>query len=527
MVGASELPFRLLARRHGAQLCYTPMLHAADFVQRAHAPFDTPAGRGVGPLHTTPLDAPLVAHFCGNQPAVLLAAARRAQPYVAAVDLNLGCPQRSAHAAHYGAFLLDAADRPLVLRIVSTLARGLAVPVFCKIRLLDALEDTLAFVRQLEDAGCALLAVHGRTRGDPMHRRSGPADLQQIAAIKRALRIPVLSNGNVRNGAELLAALRETGADGVMTAEGALDDPSIFHAAARAAQAERKRLRAAKREARRLQEECRRAGGESAIHTKALREAKAALRALPVIEAAGSGASDDREAAAAGGRGAALRLAFEYLALAEAYPPPINCVVFHVRRMCKPMLLQYELLAPLLAAATTKGVERVLRRAAELEEGRAVFTPGQRFVADPPEELALAAAMAAYPSLSPAEAEAAARAASRAASERKRRKFEERMAKKARAEGKPESHYLREGLAPPPREAIMRLRDLPAEERAATWKQSFGRHCFECYMDGRCPWELDARGCGFLHPGDDVALEEESRRVEKLACEAEREAACG
>jgi tRNA-dihydrouridine synthase 1 len=232
MVGGSELAFRLLARRHGAQLCYTPMMHADRFVE----PCFVAGPRGVGPLRTQPDDAPLVAHFCGNDPATLLAAGKRAERYCVAVDLNLGCPQRSAHSGRYGSFLADEVDRPLVLEIVATLARGLRVPVFCKIRLQDEPEETLRYARQLQQAGCALLAVHGRVRGDPLHRRKGPADLRQVAAVKAALRIPVLTNGNVRDAGELLASLSTTKADGVMSAEGALDDPAIFaRAAVRAA----------------------------------------------------------------------------------------------------------------------------------------------------------------------------------------------------------------------------------------------------------------------------------------------------
>ena len=123
---------------------------------------------------------------------------------VVAVDLNLGCPQRSAQAGHFGAFLCDPVDRKLLLSIVSTLSRSLRVPFFCKIRLLNELEDTLEFAHRLQDAGCSLLAVHGRYRGSPMHRRDGPAHLDQIAAIKQRLSIPVITNGNVRNAAELV-----------------------------------------------------------------------------------------------------------------------------------------------------------------------------------------------------------------------------------------------------------------------------------------------------------------------------------
>eukprot|EP01050_Picozoa_sp_SAG11_P030854 SAG11_NODE_9311_length_923_cov_1.446602_1_plen_207_part_10 len=153
MVGGSELAFRLLARRHGAQLCYTPMIGCEEFA----AP-----GGGVGLLERHVDDSPLVAHFSGNDPQALLTAARQAERCsgVVAVDLNLGCPQRSARAGHFGAFLcVEPADRLLVLRIVSALAKQLTVPVFCKIRLLDELDETLAFAEQLQGAGCALLAV--------------------------------------------------------------------------------------------------------------------------------------------------------------------------------------------------------------------------------------------------------------------------------------------------------------------------------------------------------------------------------
>lgn len=243
MVGGSELAYRLLARRHGAQLCYTPMMQSATFL----APKKTE--RGIGQLEVHPDDSPLVAHFSGNDPSTLLAACKRAErlPGVVAVDLNLGCPQRSAHSGHYGAFLcVEPSDRQLVLKIVETLAKSLTVPVFCKIRLLDdGIDATVSFARQLESAGCALLAVHGRYRGSPLHRRDGPAHLDQIREIKRALAIPVLTNGNVRNAAELIETLAFTGCDGVMTAEAALDDPAIFARARTLRETEHARLTAA------------------------------------------------------------------------------------------------------------------------------------------------------------------------------------------------------------------------------------------------------------------------------------------
>ena len=143
MVGGSELAFRLLARRHGAQLCYTPMILCDDFCK---------PGAGVALLERHPDDCPVVAHFAGNDADKLLEVAKRAEACsgVVAVDLNLGCPQRSAQSGHFGAFLCEPADRRLLLSIVSTLARSLTVPFFCKIRLLDELDDTLEFAQQLQ-----------------------------------------------------------------------------------------------------------------------------------------------------------------------------------------------------------------------------------------------------------------------------------------------------------------------------------------------------------------------------------------
>jgi tRNA-dihydrouridine synthase 1 len=144
MVGGSELAFRLLCRRHGADLCYTPMLYSGRFA--------ADAAYRAAELQTCAADAPLVAHFCGNDPATLLAAAKLAEPHCVAVDLNLGCPQRVAHTGHFGSYLMGLEERPLVLSIVRTLATSLRVPLFCKIRLQDELQDTLTYCRQLKEA---------------------------------------------------------------------------------------------------------------------------------------------------------------------------------------------------------------------------------------------------------------------------------------------------------------------------------------------------------------------------------------
>mmetsp|Transcript_23373 Transcript_23373/g.30525 ORF Transcript_23373/g.30525 Transcript_23373/m.30525 type:complete len:204 (-) Transcript_23373:37-648(-) len=112
--------------------------------------------------------------------------------------------------------------------MVYAAATHLEVPIFCKIRLCNRLKDTLDFARGLQNAGCSVLAVHGRKRGSKKMRRCGPADLQAIKAVRDAVDIPVISNGNIQEQGDIQKCLSATKADGVMSAEGILKNPGIF-----------------------------------------------------------------------------------------------------------------------------------------------------------------------------------------------------------------------------------------------------------------------------------------------------------
>ncbi|KAG4933465.1 hypothetical protein JHK87_047467 [Glycine soja] len=217
MVDNSELPFRMLCRKYGAQGAYTPMLHSRIFTETEKYRNEE--------FTTCKEDRPLFVQFCANDPDVLLAAARKVEPFCDYVDINLGCPQRIAKRGYYGAFLMD--NLPLVKSLVEKLAVNLQVPVSCKIRLFPNLEDTLKYARMLEEAGCMLLAVHGRTR-DEKDGKKFRADWNAIRAVKNAVRIPVLANGNIRHMDDVRDCLEETGVEGVLSAETLLENPALF-----------------------------------------------------------------------------------------------------------------------------------------------------------------------------------------------------------------------------------------------------------------------------------------------------------
>lgn len=135
------------------------------------------------------------------------------------------CPQRIARRGNYGAFLMD--KLPVVKSLVEKLAQNLHVPVSCKIRVFPNLLDTLSYAKMLEEAGCSLLAVHGRTR-DEKDGKKFRADWNIIKAVKNSLRIPVLANGNIRHMDDVHSCLEETGCDGVLSAETLLENPALF-----------------------------------------------------------------------------------------------------------------------------------------------------------------------------------------------------------------------------------------------------------------------------------------------------------
>lgn len=227
-------------------LAYTPMFHARLFAEtpkyrESHfqptrtslpSPPDVYHAKQLSQadLHldgNTAIDRPLFVQFCANNPDELLAAARHVQPWCDAVDLNLGCPQGIAKKGHYGSFLQE--DWDLIYRLINILHQNLDIPVSAKMRILETKEKTLDYAKMILSAGASILTVHGRQRHQKGHN-TGLADWSVIRHLRENLSpdTVIFANGNILRHEDIATCLEMTGADGVMSAEGNLYDPTIF-----------------------------------------------------------------------------------------------------------------------------------------------------------------------------------------------------------------------------------------------------------------------------------------------------------
>ncbi|CAD8110320.1 unnamed protein product [Paramecium sonneborni] len=217
MVDQSELAFRMLTRKYGTTLAYTPMLNSKIMVESKTFKDEF--------FTTCPEDRPLFAQLCGHNPQILIKAALMIQDECDAIDINLGCPQGIARKGLYGSYLLE--KRELVLTIVKELKQNINIPVTCKIRIFKDIKRTLDLTKDIQQSGCSILTVHGRTK-EQNKDLVGQCDWNIIAQIKQLLQIPVFANGGIYTWSDVERCLQETKADAVMSSEALLENPALF-----------------------------------------------------------------------------------------------------------------------------------------------------------------------------------------------------------------------------------------------------------------------------------------------------------
>jgi tRNA-dihydrouridine synthase B len=224
MAGVTDIPFRLQVKAFGGGYCVSEMV-ASDALARERRDMVRRAA-GAGRL------SPLVIQLAGREPHWMQVGAKLAEDAGAdVVDINMGCPAKSVTNGLSGSALMREPDR--ALRLIEATVSATALPVTLKIRLGwdGAALNAAAIARSAEAAGVRMIVVHGRTRCQFFN---GAADWSAIAAVVRAVKIPVIANGDIATAADARGAMALSGAAGVMIGRAAQGKPWLPGAIERA-----------------------------------------------------------------------------------------------------------------------------------------------------------------------------------------------------------------------------------------------------------------------------------------------------
>lgn len=235
LAGVSDRAFRRVCRACGADFTVSEMVSAKAlcYEQRKKSPKE----RSVSGLLASVMadEVPMAVQIFGSEPDFMAEAAKmiEANEYIgcmsevppSAIDINMGCPVRKVAGNGEGSALLK--NPPLIGAIVSAVVKAVSIPVTVKIRAgWDSTSVNAPEVaRIIEASGASMITVHARTR-EQMYEPG--VDRSVIKAVKEAVSIPVLGNGDIYTAADALSMMEETACDGVMIARGAMGNPWIF-----------------------------------------------------------------------------------------------------------------------------------------------------------------------------------------------------------------------------------------------------------------------------------------------------------
>jgi tRNA-dihydrouridine synthase B len=219
MAGVSEAPFRQICRRMGADVVLSEFLSSEAIRRRIRSTLEGAEFEAV--------ERPIGIQIYGADPNAMAEAAglitEHYQPEF--IDINFGCPVKKVVQRNGGSGCLR--DMDLVARIIRAVMAATHLPVTVKTRSGwdDRTRDPVTIALRIQDAGAQAFTLHARTRTQMF---SGRADWDEIAAVVEALDIPVIGNGDLESGSDIVRMRSHTGCAGVMVGRGAFGNPWLF-----------------------------------------------------------------------------------------------------------------------------------------------------------------------------------------------------------------------------------------------------------------------------------------------------------
>ena len=219
MAGVTDLPFRVICKEMGCGLVYSEMVSARALCYKSEKTIEM--------LTISNKESPIAVQIFGNDP---LSMAKCCEYFndredISIVDINMGCPVPKIVRNGEGAALMKAPA--LAAQIVREVKKATSKPVTVKFRKgFDEYHiNAVEFAKAIEDAGADAIAVHGRTR-EQMY--DGKADWDIIRQVKKAVKIPVIANGDVFTALDAKKIIEITNCDAIMVARGSQGNPWIF-----------------------------------------------------------------------------------------------------------------------------------------------------------------------------------------------------------------------------------------------------------------------------------------------------------